>query len=183
MKTTENMNRERDDKVLDWERAFAAYGKREAKINLESAAKVLSDSFIEHHANNRFPAAAATYWIGGDITDHLPAPHRGDFTIRYLEHAMKGNRHDDVFSALRQGVFQREDIETAMMHPEMRRLKSAAYERYNHAMFYLRKLEELDQSIQPRTIDTSDVTDEQIDAAMAIYEPSLVRNKSEIKVK
>jgi hypothetical protein len=44
-------------------------------------------------------------------------------------------------------------------------------------------LEELDQSIQPRTIDTSDITDEQIDAAMAIYEPSLVRNKSENKVK
>lgn len=171
------------NKVLDWEHAFAAYGKREAKLNLESAAKVLSNSFIEHHANNRFPEAAATYWIGGDITDHLPAPHRGDFTIRYLEHAMKGNRHDDVFSALRQGAFQREDIETAMMHPELRRLKAAVYERYNHAIFYLRKLEELDQSIQPRTIDTSDITDEQIDAAMAIYEPSLVRNKSENKVK
>ena len=54
MKTTENRSKERDDKVLDWERAFAAYGKREAKFNLESAAKVLSNSFIEHHANNRF---------------------------------------------------------------------------------------------------------------------------------
>ena len=182
MKTTENMSKERDDKVLDWERAFAAYGKREAKFNLESAAKVLSNSFIEHHANNRFPEAAATYWISGDITDHLPAPHRGDFTIRYLER-VETSRHNDVFSALGRGTFQREDIEAAMKHPEMKRLKAAAYERHNHAIFYLRKLDDLDQSIQPRTIDTSDITDEQIDAAMAIYEPSLVRNKSEIKVK
>mgnify|MGYP003628523319 FL=1 len=173
---------ERCNEILDWERAFAAYGKREAKLNLESAAKVLSNSFIEHHANNRFPEAAATYWIGGDITDQLGPPHRGDFTIRYLER-VETSRHNDVFSALGRGTFQREDIEAAMKHPEMKRLKAAAYERHNHAIFYLRKLEELEQSIHPRTIDTSDITDEQIDAAMAIYEPALVRNKSEIKVK
>ena len=173
---------ERCNEILDWDHAFVAYGRREARLNLESAAKVLSNNFIEHHANNRFPEAAATYWISGDIIDHLPAPHRGDFTIRYLER-VETSRHNDVFSALGRGTFQREDIEAAMKHPEMKRLKAAAYERHNHAIFYLRKLDDLDQSIQPRTIDTSDITDEQIDAAMAIYEPSLVRNKSEIKVK
>lgn len=181
---------ERCNEVLDWEHAWLAYGRREARLNLESAAKVLSNSFIEHYANDRFPAAAAADWIHGDIVEQLRPPHRGELTIEYLKRVMKGNRRDDVFSALRNsrnlagiGTFQREHIEGAMKHPEMKRLRARASKLVNHAISYSRKLEELEQSIHPRTIDTSDITDEQIDAAMAIYEPSLVRNKSENKVK